>query len=95
MRSFFLLTAVLLVSAPACSSEVKPEKWQKDLRELERQLIERHTDPFHSVSREEFEAAVSDLEQRIPKLTRPEILVGFATTRPKKKKIVRRAEPLV
>jgi hypothetical protein len=75
---WFLLMSVLLVGAPACSGEVKPEKWQKDLRELERQLIERHVDPFHSVSREEFEAAVSALEQRIQTLTQPEILVGFA-----------------
>jgi hypothetical protein len=70
--------SVLLVGGPACSGEVKPEKWQKDLRELERQLIERHVDPFHTVSREEFEAAVDDLEARIPELTQPEILVGFA-----------------
>ena len=78
MRCFFLLMSVLLVSAPACSGEVKPVKWQKDLRELERQLIERHVDPFHSVSREEFEAAVNDLDARIPTLTQPEILVGIA-----------------
>jgi len=78
MRWFILFMSVLLVSAPACSSEVKPEKWQKDLRELELQLIERHVDPFHTVSREEFEAAVDDLEARIPDLTQPEILVGFA-----------------
>ena len=78
MRWFILFMSVLLVSAPACSSEVKPEKWQKDLRELELQLIERHVDPFHTVSREEFEAAVDDLEAQIPDLTQPEILVGFA-----------------
>lgn len=75
MRWFFLVMSLLLVG---CSGEVKPEKWQKDLRELERQLIERHVDPFHTVSREEFEAAVDDLEARIPDLTQPEILVGFA-----------------
>jgi len=78
MRWFFLLMSVLLVGGSACAGEVKPEKWQKDLRELQRQLIERHVDPFHTVSREEFAAAVDDLEARIPDLTQPEILVGFA-----------------
>lgn len=78
MRWFFLFMSVLLVGGSACSGEVSPEKWQKDLRELERQLIERHVDPFHTVSREQFEAAVNDLEARIPDLTQPEILVGFA-----------------
>jgi len=78
VRSFVLMMSVLLFSTPACSGELKPERWVKDLRELEAQLIERHVDPFHSISRDQFEAAVADLEERIPNLTRPEILVGFA-----------------
>jgi len=74
----FLVSLLLMTGAPACSGEVKSEKWRQDLRELERQLSERHVDLFHSVSREAFEQAVSDLERKIPSLTRPEILVGFA-----------------
>jgi hypothetical protein len=64
--------------APACSAEVKPEKWRRDLRDLERQLVDRHVNLFHSISKEAFEKAVSDLDDKIPSLTRPEILVGFA-----------------
>lgn len=78
MRWFLVLMSVLLAGGSACSGEIKPEKWQKDLRELESQILERHVDPFHTVSREEFEGAVDDLEARIPELTQPEILVGFA-----------------
>lgn len=73
-----LLSLLLLVAAPSCSGEVKAEKWRYDLRDLERQLVERHVDLYHSVSKEAFEEAVSDLDRRIPSLTRPEILVGFA-----------------
>ena len=73
-----LLSLLLAASAPACSDEVKSERWREDLRELERQLSERHVNLFHSVSRKAFESAVSDLDRRIPSLTRPEILVGFA-----------------
>ncbi|ANM30889.1 hypothetical protein ABI59_16880 [Acidobacteria bacterium Mor1] len=78
MRCLVLVVSVFLLSLPACAGELKPAKWQKDLRELKEQLVERHVDPFHSVSREEFEAAASDLEERIPTLTQPEILVGIA-----------------
>jgi len=74
----FLLSFFLVVSAPACSDEVKSDKWREDLRELERQLLDRHVNLFHSVSKEVFEQAVSDLDRRIASLTRPEILVGFA-----------------
>lgn len=57
-----LLALFLVVGAPACSDDVKSEKWQKDLRELERQLAERHVNLFHSVSKDAFEQAVSDLD---------------------------------
>lgn len=67
-----------LVTAPSCSDVVTSEDWQKDLRELERQLAERHVNLFHTVSKSAFEEAVLNLEQRIPSLTPPELLVGFA-----------------
>ncbi len=73
-----LLSCFLVLWAPSCSGEVKPETWRADLRDLERQLVERHVDLYHSISREAFEKAVSELDRRIPSLTTPEILVGFA-----------------
>lgn len=78
MRWSFPTALLLLISASSCSSEVKPVNWQKDLRDLEQQLVERHVDLFHTVSREKFETAVDDLHERIPELTTPEILVGIA-----------------
>ncbi len=68
----------ILVGALGCSDVVTSEDWRKSLRDLERQLSERHVNLFHSVSEGAFEKAVSDLDQRIPTLTPPEILVGFA-----------------
>lgn len=78
LPALVLLSLAAVLGAPACSDEVDSERWRRDLRDLARQLSERHVDLFHAVSRESFEQAVADLDQRIPTLTRPEILVGFA-----------------
>ena len=40
-------------------------------------MQKRHANLFHSVSREKFLAAVADLDARIPKLQRNEIIVGL------------------
>lgn len=77
MRRSYSFALLLLVSATACLGRAQPEDWQKDLRDLEQALIERHVDLFHTASREKFEAAVDDLHERIPRLTVPEILVGI------------------
>ena len=68
-----LLSALL---AAGCS--IGPDDWRADLRDLHGQLAERHVDLYHSVSKEELDRAVADLDRRIPTLTTPEILVGVA-----------------
>ena len=54
------------------------EKWRADLRFLAEQLPKRHKDLFHEMSREQFAAAVKDLDRRIPTLTREQVIVEFA-----------------
>jgi tetratricopeptide (TPR) repeat protein len=56
---------------------VTPEAWQEDLGFLAHRVSEQHPNPWHHVTREEFEAAVSRLHGRIPALGYPQILVGF------------------
>ena len=73
-----LMFAALAVSGIGCSRTVTSEDWQQDLRDLERQLAERHVDLYHSISKDTFAAAVDDLYQHIPTLTPPEILVRIA-----------------
>ncbi|KAA3637340.1 MAG: hypothetical protein DWP97_01025 [Calditrichaeota bacterium] len=72
------LFVILVFCALGCSIFVTSEDWQKDLRELETQLKERHINIFHNVSKETFETSVNDLHKKIPSLTTPEILVGIA-----------------
>lgn len=56
---------------------VTPEAWQEDLRFLADRISEQHPNPWHHVTREEFERAVRRLHGRIPELGYPQILVGL------------------
>ncbi len=56
---------------------VTPEAWQEDLTFLAARISEQHPNPWHHVTRQEFEAAVRRLQDRIPELGYPRILVGF------------------
>lgn len=73
-----LIIGILAALGAGCSEPVTSEHWRQDLRTLERQLAERHVDLYHSVSEAEFRAAADSLYERIPTLSRPEILIGFA-----------------
>jgi tetratricopeptide (TPR) repeat protein len=56
---------------------VTAEAWQEDLAFLAARIPEQHPNPWHHVSREEFEASVRRLNGRIPELGYPQILVGL------------------
>jgi peptidase S41-like protein len=51
------------------------EQWRDDLRYFSREMPKRHMNLFHSVSKEEFESAVGDLETAIPSLEDHQIVV--------------------
>ena len=52
-------------------------QWHEDLAFFARELPKRHANAFHSISREKFEAEVSELDQRLDQLNSDEIYVGM------------------
>jgi tetratricopeptide (TPR) repeat protein len=66
--------------APAAQApvpELSAEQWRDDLRFMAAEMERRHANLYHSVSRERFAAAVADLDARIPRLQRNQIIVGM------------------
>ncbi|MDX1932580.1 MAG: hypothetical protein SFU56_08250 [Capsulimonadales bacterium] len=53
------------------------EQWREDLHYLAAELPRRHRDPFHHTSKAAFEAAVTELDARIPTSQPWEIVVGL------------------
>jgi hypothetical protein len=52
-------------------------QWREDLRFMAAEMERRHKNLYHTVTREQFAAAIADLDARIPKLQRHEIIVGM------------------
>lgn len=53
------------------------QQWHQDLAFFARELPKRHANAFHAVSREQFDAAVKELDARIGTARDEEIAVGF------------------
>lgn len=77
---FLVLALASLIVSPFSLAAVSTEaqKWQADLQYLSMEMPKRHKNLFHSMTRGQFDAAVSELNGRIPSLTRNQILVGLA-----------------
>jgi hypothetical protein len=58
-------------------SAAEAEKWREDLRYMAEELPKRHRNLFHAMTREQFDGAVKNLNERIPQLTRNQIIVEF------------------
>jgi hypothetical protein len=56
---------------------LRPDQWQEDLRALAAQIVARHRNPFHHVSKIVFDDAVATLDRRIPTARDHEIIVGL------------------
>jgi tetratricopeptide (TPR) repeat protein len=54
------------------------QKWRADLHFLSEEMPKRHKNLFHSMTREQFDAAINRLDERIPSLTRDQVLVELA-----------------
>lgn len=83
-QNLYKIAAVVLLLWPlsvgAQSSvklELSPQDWQEDLKYLAKELPRRHKNAFHTVTREQFEASVAELNTRIPNLKPYEIIVGL------------------
>jgi tetratricopeptide (TPR) repeat protein len=90
-KNNYLLTAtivgflfILSFQSPVEGQTVAPvrsedaEKWRQDLRFMAQEMPKKHANLFHAITREEFDAAVKKLDQRIPKLARHQIIVEMA-----------------
>ena len=89
-KKLIMLTLILLLSCwqtTVLYSQVKSsqtntksltkEQWQKDLQYLAKELPRRHKNAFHTVSKEQFERAVAELDAAILSLQEHEILVSL------------------
>ena len=61
----------------AVISRAEADKWREDLRFMADEMAKRHKNLFHATTREQFEAAVKNLNERIPTLTRSQVIVEF------------------
>lgn len=64
-----------LACGPVEPGQLGVEEWREDLEYMASKLVERHGNAFHQVERETFEAAVSELNDRMATLESHEILV--------------------
>lgn len=69
------LSAQSSKSVAAALTAAEAEKWRADLRVLAAEMPLRHRNLFHTVKREQFEAAVKSLDERIPAMTRNQVIV--------------------
>ncbi len=64
--------------AAAGAVTMTAEKWREDLRYLAAEMPKVHKNLFHIMTREQFDTAVRRLDERIPSLSRNQMLVEFA-----------------
>ncbi len=77
-RLTFILAGLLLpgILLPAVGESAPTQaQWREDVRYFARQLPKRHKNLFHSMSREQFEQAVAELDAAIPSLQNHQIIV--------------------
>jgi hypothetical protein len=74
LRTIAAIIAALAVLAPGTSSATTDAS--SDIRNLVTELEQRHPNPYHAVSREDFNRAADELASRAPALTRDQQVVG-------------------
>jgi hypothetical protein len=75
LRAISLLCALAACGSQNATTNITSESWRADLRDLARDLPRRHTNAFHTVSRQTFAAEVAQLDSAIPRLDDDQILV--------------------
>jgi hypothetical protein len=73
-----LVVSVSVLSHALPSTPAETAQWREDLRYFAEQAPQVHRNLFHSMTHEEFETAVKRLDQRIPTLSRNQIIVELA-----------------
>lgn len=64
-------------AAGAAIAALTPAEWREDLRFMAAEMHRRHKNLYHSITKTQFDEAVADLDARIPRLQRNEIIVGM------------------
>ena len=59
----------------AVVDKVETAKWREDLRYMAEQMPKQHRNLFHDMTRDQFETAIKKLDERIPGLSRSQIIV--------------------
>jgi len=89
-KKYLFVAALILVLAPSVfvrsqnqesgtgSLKLTTEQWREDLRFLAAVLPKRHKNLFHKMTREDFAAAVNDLDAKIPSMTGNQVALEFA-----------------
>jgi len=78
MKRYFLISAILPFCLYAAAQTVAPitsSNWQEDVRYFGEQLVKKHKNAFHNVSKEEFEKDVETLYKDVPSLQDYEVIV--------------------
>lgn len=77
-----IAVAALVATSPAVATQsVEPvgsaaaETWREDLAQFAHYLVTTHGDVFNTLEQTEFESMVADLDRRIPRLARHEIII--------------------
>ena len=81
---YLIIVGILIASThrPTIAQNPGPTltaaQWREDLKYLAAELPKRHKNLYHTMTREQFEKAVGDLDARIPTLTQNQIAMEFA-----------------
>jgi len=78
MKSYFLFFLVGFLSAysnPKTTASITPAQWQEDVTYFKEQLVKKHKNAFHHVTKEEFEKDVEKLHNDVPSLKDYEVIV--------------------
>src|SRR5574342_255781 len=71
--------SLLLVALPVwAATKLTPEeaqRWREDIRHFATEAPRTHKDLYHALPREEFDARLKRLDERVPELTREQVIV--------------------
>jgi hypothetical protein len=68
----------LFLTAAFAQSEDRDAKWREDVDFLAAKIQETHPDPTFTISRDAFQAAVTELKEAVPQLSDAGVVAGFA-----------------
>jgi len=85
MRSVLIVLAFVVTcwgvpaaaAQPSHPTDLTADQWREDLHFMVSEMKSRPPNLYHQVSQQKFDAAVADLDRRIPQLQRNQIIVGM------------------